>query len=331
MAHTTLVGMLREDGAAKSMGAVMKEIVSAMNAPEETRRVLREQIDEACNSKKTTESSRNAEEFKFKVPRHTLEGWKASLRAKRWVFTSFLASISGLADEEEIKKLEKTAENLRHVEIDNAEEIVKLESKSNEIVERISKQNERLTKLFKDEQGLNSKLQDIMSEDASISRQLSSTVRSLEVVADLNLEYSMLSSIIELIPVLLTECRTVVHSLYDGILPNEILEAAWKKGSINKDTAKHVYSEVWIQHDIIAVVYYVPDYAEFSLYRLDFLPVLVGTGKTCVRIDSKPYVTAISMDGQFFDYSGDNCTTDATSVVCSVERVTLRKSPKTCV
>jgi hypothetical protein len=51
MPHTTLVRMLREDGAAKSMGAVMKEIVSAMNAPEETRRVLREQIDEACNNK----------------------------------------------------------------------------------------------------------------------------------------------------------------------------------------------------------------------------------------------------------------------------------------
>jgi hypothetical protein len=30
-----------------------------------------------------TESSRTAEEFKFKIPRHTLEGWKASLRAKK--------------------------------------------------------------------------------------------------------------------------------------------------------------------------------------------------------------------------------------------------------
>jgi len=83
MAHTTLVGMLREDGAAKSMGAVMKEIVAEMTAPEETRRILREQIDEACSSKKTTESSRNAEEFKFKVPKHTIEGWKAALRAKK--------------------------------------------------------------------------------------------------------------------------------------------------------------------------------------------------------------------------------------------------------
>jgi hypothetical protein len=123
-------------------------------------------------------------------------------RVKRWIFTGFLSSVSGLADEEEIKKLEKTAENLRHVELNNAGEIVKLES--NKIVERISKQNERLTQLFDDEQGL--KLQDIMSKDASISRQLSAMVRSLEVVAHINLEYSVLSSIIELIPVLLTEC-----------------------------------------------------------------------------------------------------------------------------
>jgi hypothetical protein len=38
MAHTTLVGMLREDGAAKSMASVMKEIVLSLNVPEDTRR-----------------------------------------------------------------------------------------------------------------------------------------------------------------------------------------------------------------------------------------------------------------------------------------------------
>ncbi len=83
MAHTTLVGMFWEYGAAKSMAAVMKDIVAAMNAPEDTRRKLREQIDDACSSKKATESSKNADEFKFKEPRHTLEGWKELLRAKR--------------------------------------------------------------------------------------------------------------------------------------------------------------------------------------------------------------------------------------------------------
>jgi hypothetical protein len=65
------------------MASVMKEIVLAINAPDETRRKLREQIDKACSSRKTTESTRNAEEFKLKVPRHTLDGWKALLRAKK--------------------------------------------------------------------------------------------------------------------------------------------------------------------------------------------------------------------------------------------------------
>jgi hypothetical protein len=51
-----LVGMLREDGATKNMATVMKEIVSAMAAAEDTRRKLREKIDEACGSKKMTEN-----------------------------------------------------------------------------------------------------------------------------------------------------------------------------------------------------------------------------------------------------------------------------------
>jgi hypothetical protein len=55
--------------------------------------------------------------------------------------------VTGLAGEEEIEKLKTVEENLRHVELDNAGEIVKLESKSNEIVSRISKQNDRIVQL----------------------------------------------------------------------------------------------------------------------------------------------------------------------------------------
>jgi hypothetical protein len=64
MAHTTLVGMLREDGAPINMAAVMKEIVSAMVAPKDMRRKQRKKIEEAYGSKKMTESLRNTEEFK---------------------------------------------------------------------------------------------------------------------------------------------------------------------------------------------------------------------------------------------------------------------------
>jgi hypothetical protein len=73
-----------------------------------------------------------------------------SQRKKRWVFTNFLAAITGLANEDEVQKLDKAAENLRHVELDNAGEIIKLEGKSNEIISRISKQSEQLAKLYHD-------------------------------------------------------------------------------------------------------------------------------------------------------------------------------------
>jgi hypothetical protein len=145
-------------------------------------------------------------------------------RSKRWIFTNFLAAISGLANEDEVQKLDKAAENWRHVELDNAGEIVKLESKSNEIVSRISKQSEQLSKLYHDEGVLNERLSQLLTEDVSINKQLASLVKALEVVSDVNIEYAVIGSVIELIPVMLTECRALVHSLYDGTLPTDVLE-----------------------------------------------------------------------------------------------------------
>jgi hypothetical protein len=48
-------------------------------------------------------------------------------RSKMWIFTGFLSAVTGLAGEEEVEKLKTVEENLRHVELDNAGEIVKLE------------------------------------------------------------------------------------------------------------------------------------------------------------------------------------------------------------
>jgi hypothetical protein len=53
-----------------------------MTALEETRRKLREKIDEVCGDRKTIEQTKRIDEFSFKSPRHTLEGWKASLKLK---------------------------------------------------------------------------------------------------------------------------------------------------------------------------------------------------------------------------------------------------------
>ncbi len=137
-----------------------------------------------------------------------------------------------------------------------------------QIVSRISKQNERIVQLYKDESTLNRKLSDLLSEDASISRQLATLVRSLEVVSNVNVDYAVVASIIELVPVLLAECRTMVHSLYDAILPNEVFQEMWKVGKISRETTRHIHSEIWIQRDITSIIYYIPHYTEYAVFHL---------------------------------------------------------------
>jgi hypothetical protein len=177
---------------------------------------------------------------------------------------------------------------------------------------------------------LNKKLSDLLSEDASISRQLTTLVRSLEIVSDVNVEYAVVASIIELIPVLLDECRTMVHSLYDGILPNEVFRELWRVSKISRETTRHIHSEVWIEHDLTSLVYYVPDYTEYTVVHLAFLPLRVGQNGACVRIRKDPYVAAVGFDGQFFDYGVSECVTNADSIFCSPDRITVRLRPVTC-
>jgi hypothetical protein len=75
-------------------------------------------------------------------------GPRSPYRTKRWFYTDFLSAVSGLARESAIDKLNVATTNLKHVEDDNAGEIVKLEKKSNDIIERISRQNEKMMSLY---------------------------------------------------------------------------------------------------------------------------------------------------------------------------------------
>jgi hypothetical protein len=188
-----------------------------------------------------------------------------------------------------------------------------------------------MIELYKDESDLNMKLTDLLNEDASISKQLSLIVRAIQTVTDVNIEYSVIESIMELIPVLLAECRSYVHSLFSNVLPDDVFMYMWKSGRVNIGTAKHVRSEVWVQHSEMWVVYYVPDYAEFSLFHLTFLPLKVNESSACLTIQHQPYMGAVGMDGVFFEYDGESCISESDSAYCDTDRVTIRNHPSSCV
>jgi hypothetical protein len=50
-----------------------------------------------------------------------------------------------------------------------------------------------------------------------------------------------------------------------------------------------------------------------------------------VRIRKDPYVAAVGFDDKFFDYGIHECVTDADSIFCSLDRITIRSRPVTCV
>jgi len=177
---------------------------------------------------------------------------------------------------------------------------------------------------------LNDKLSHLLKEDVSVNRQLTSLVRALEAVSDVGIEYTVIGSIIELIPILITDCRVMVHSLYDGVLPTDVLNIVWKTGKHSHSSLKTVNSEVWVEHDMLSIVYYVPDFTEFTVFSLAFLPIKLETGSACVRVGTDQYVAAVGMDGQFFEYDSRNCVSEHGSAICSADRITIRTKPTTC-
>ncbi len=109
-----------------------------------------------------------------------------------------------------------------------------------------------------------------------------------------------------------------------------MLNIIWKTGKHTHSSLKSINSEVWIEHDRLSIVYYVPDFSSFTVFSLTFLPIRMNPGSNCIRVGTDQYVAAVGMDGQFFEYDGRNCISEHGSAICSADRITIRNTPLTC-
>jgi len=74
------VHLMREEKTSRGLAELMKELVLASGAPDETRKTLREKIDIVCRNSKEKEHSRKIEEFTFTKARRSIEDWEAELK-----------------------------------------------------------------------------------------------------------------------------------------------------------------------------------------------------------------------------------------------------------
>jgi len=213
---------------------------------------------------------------------------------------------------------------LKHVEDDKAGEIIKLEKKSNDIIERISKQNDKMLTFYKDENTMNVKLTDLLCEDASLSKQMSLLVKSLEVTSDINIEFAVVQTILELIPVLIAECRETVESVYTGVLPADVSVQALRSGNRAVTLPDTYHMEVVAFHDELSVLYFIPSCVEFDIIHLSFLPFTEKGSSTCFTVSDRNYVVAVNIKGHFFEYDANNCAVTMKYSVCASDRVIVR-------
>ena len=151
----------------------------------------------------------------------------------------------------------------------------------------------------------------------SLSKQIAMLVRSLEVVSDVNIEFTVIQTILELIPVLLEECREIVYGIYQGTLPSDVAVQVNTMGRyVRFQQYGMIHTETVHFHEKMMVLYFVPHYMEFDLISLSFLPLHVNTDGSCVVIHSTSVLYAVSMEGLFFEYSEKVCTFYGRYPVC---------------
>ncbi len=67
------------------------------------------------------------------------------------------------------------------------------------------------------------RISDLLSEEVSLSKQLSFVIKSLEANTEVAIEFEAVQNILTFIPVLLSEWRELVVSCYTGNIPTEVI------------------------------------------------------------------------------------------------------------
>jgi hypothetical protein len=199
-------------------------------------------------------------------------------RPKRWFFSSPLATITGLADQEEFNVLSKaTKEAIAHEELD-AKEIQHLDSKTNEILAAIKNQNSKVLKLSTEEHKLHEQLEKMLIDESSLIKQLGLISKSMEMLSDISISYASLFHGISLIPYMVEQLEVkILSALSQTVAPDMLPENFPPNGIENYGlaTLKGTTVSAEISSKGFLLSYRIPDildqYRVFNIKTIPFL------------------------------------------------------------
>ncbi len=254
-------------------------------------------------------------------------------RVKRWFFTSGLATVTGLATQENFGILDKKTDSAIAREEEDASEIVILDKKTNEILSAMRNQNNRVLELDEEEHVLHEKLQTLLKDEASVTVQLGHIIKALETLSDVSIEYSSLMSAISLMPVMIEEIEAKTLSVISGIIHPEMIPDDYVSSNVDNlglAALSHARILALVEDGNFVISYEIPQMLDsYRVYKLKSIPFLLED-KVFHKFDVSVDLIAVNDRGYSFIYKEGDCDTKGLFAVCETAHITIHKNRKSC-
>jgi hypothetical protein len=250
-------------------------------------------------------------------------------RNKRFIWTGPIAALTGLASEETVKAFNENAKQILRKEDQDAREIQHLENKTNEMLGSIQHQNQKVMKLYSDEIALQNALDSVMTDEKSLIKQLSTLTKALEIVSDVDIQYSSIMSAIDQIPALLQEAENLIMSVVNQRISPSMIPLSIKR-HYTLPSLMHAEMVALVTPKGYIVRYKIPEItATFEVIELKTIPFPLGNnlfGK--LKLESS--LVPARKEGYSFLYTPDMCVEKDTTIMCKSYQVTIHAKPQVC-
>jgi hypothetical protein len=255
------------------------------------------------------------------------------IRSRRWIWTEALASTTGLAKQSEVDSVSKNAHNILLKEEQDAKEIVSLENKTNDILRGFQEQNSKVMKLYTDEIELQKNLNLILADETDLDKQLSLLAKALEIVSDVDIQFSAYMAVLAQIPPLISETEALVSSVLTQRVTPDMLPLTLTKGQnsyFSLNSFRHADVAAVVTPKGFVVRYRLPEIqSEFQLYRLRTVPFPLRD-QLYSRLKLENTLVAADRNGCSFLYEPGTCLWRESTAICQAQDVDLHRIPVTC-
>ena len=149
--------------------------------------------------------------------------YHSNMRNKRWIWSQTFLDLTGLATSKLVTALTHNQVNIVTHEKQMDVEMIALHNKTMDILNHLQNQSDSLSKMLQNKNSMNINLQSVISDELDIARKLNKVSSALEILSDISLQYSVIFSNLDLIPMLLGEAEQVIHSFIGQFASVELL------------------------------------------------------------------------------------------------------------